>query len=76
VFPVKRELAGNQPLPSIEASWRSLRRAWACHTQRQHPDLTDMRTSPQKLTPVALPPGVSAFLAHLASRFEGLNRRV
>jgi hypothetical protein len=30
---------------------------------------------PQKLTPVALPPGVSFGFVHLASRLEGLNAR-
>jgi hypothetical protein len=33
----------------------------------------DDQQIPQKLTPVALPPGVSAFLEHPASGFEGLN---
>jgi hypothetical protein len=30
-------------------------------------------TFPQKLMPVALPPGVSSSLEHLALRFEALN---
>ena len=34
----------------------------------------DDQQIPQKLTPVALPPGVSAFLEHLASGLEGLNQ--
>ena len=45
VLPLMRELAGDQPLPSIGASNRSLRRPWACHPQRQHSDLAEMRTS-------------------------------
>jgi hypothetical protein len=107
VFPLMRELGGDQLLHSTEQP--KLRRPWACHPQRQHPDLAEwgcecaetrcrrhgcaphvrgsaaslgrrqparMRHAqhiPQKLTPVALPPGVSFGFVHLASRFEGLN---
>ena len=35
--------------------------------------LRHTRRFPQKLTPVAVPPCVSAFLAHLESRSEGVN---
>jgi hypothetical protein len=45
-----------------------------CHnlTGGQPARMRHTRHFPQKLTPVAVPPCVSAFFAHLESHFEGI----
>jgi len=63
VIPVMRELAGDQPAFD-GASNRSLRRPWAYHPQRQHPDLTERGVS-------ALKHATDGMVAHLM--YEGFD---
>jgi hypothetical protein len=78
VFPLVRQLAGDQPSPFDRASNGSLRRPWACHSPRQHPALADTRPRPDATgRPLAPQPDrpqgdSSRFRPSAATRLESL----